>query len=39
MDLLESTTMGDGWDDNGSGLPIARPCMLMNRVNRIGAGP
>ena len=28
-----------GWDDDGSGLPIARPCMLMNRVNRIGAGP
>ena len=39
MDLLPSTTMRDDWADNGGGLPIARLRILMNRVNRIGAGP
>jgi hypothetical protein len=39
MDLLESTTMRDGWEDIGGGLPISRLRIPMNRVNRIGAGP
>jgi hypothetical protein len=39
MDLLASTTMWDGREDNGGGMPIARPCMLMNRVNQLGVGP